>query len=120
MDGQWFSDPNQFGMWYGSVAGGVGGTTVGMLGWAASRLAPAGKGRSWILGALRGYFVFGLCQLLIGIVALVSGQAYAVYYPLLLCGVIFTAVIGINFRSVKLVYDAAEHRKLEAQAIRSG
>ena len=116
----WFSDPNMFGALFGSIAGGIGGTLVGLLGAAAGVLAPRGKGRLWILGGMTVFAGVGMVLLATGLVALFSGQPYGIWYPFTLCGAIFAAVCGSLIPALRRVYERAEERRLDAQAIRQG
>lgn len=120
MSEPWFSDPNTFGAWFGAIAGGGGGSLAGVLGALAGYLAPRGKGRQWILAGMWGFVVLGLILLGVGIVAVSTGQPYAIWYPFVLCGAIFTVVVSCNIPVVRGVYRRAEERKLEAEAIRRG
>ena len=113
----WF-DPNTFGAWFGAIAGGVGGTLGGCLGAAAGVLAPRGKGRSFILGAMYTFVLVGLVSLAVGVVALVMGQPYGIWYGPLLCGVIFVAVMGSLIPVVMRRYSEAEQRRMDAESIR--
>lgn len=116
----WFSDPNLFGAWYGAVAGGVGGSLAGILGGFAGTLAPKGKGRTWILGAMKGMIGFGVLNLLAGLAALLAGQPRAIWYPMLLMGILYTLVLGINYPMIVRRYEEAEERRVQAEGIRKG
>lgn len=118
MSEPWFSDPNQFGAWFGSIAGGVGGTLAGILGAAAGTLAPRGRGRKVVLGLMTLGAALGGLMALVGAYAFFTGQPYGIWYPLLLCGIIFAAVMGPLVPVVRRVYDRAEQRKLDAEGIR--
>jgi hypothetical protein len=52
--------------------------------------------------------------LLAGLVALMLGQPYGVYYPLLLGGIITAAVCGGNYPVLRRRYDQIELRKMSA------
>ncbi|HZO86698.1 MAG TPA: hypothetical protein VFB38_00060 [Chthonomonadaceae bacterium] len=112
-------DPVWFGTWYGSLVGGLGGTLAGILGAVAGTLAPQGKGKRLVLGGMRAFIVFGALSLLIGIIALIAGQPYGIWYPLTLVGVIFVAVMGSLQPMIHRVYRQAEARKLEAESLRN-
>ncbi len=115
MSEPWFN-PNTFGALYGAI--GVGGSLGGLLGAAAGILAPRGKCRTLILGAMVVLVAIGVVQLVLGIIALTSGQPYGIWYPMLLCGVIMTFVIGGLIPVVRMRYAQAEQRRIEAEAIR--
>jgi hypothetical protein len=56
----------------------------------------------------------GAGLLVAGAVALALSQPYAVYYPLLLGGIIILAVFGSGFRRVRRAYEEAELRRMRA------
>jgi MFS family permease len=111
-------DPNTFGMMYGAIGGGVGGTLGGLLGAAAGYLAPRGKGRRFILGAMGLFVALGVSQLLLGFVAVSTGQPRGIWHPMLVCGFIVTIVIGCLIPVVRTRYAQAEQRRIDAEAIR--
>ncbi len=111
-------DPNTFGMMYGVIGGGLGGTLGGLLGAAAGFLAPRGRGRGLILGGMAFFVAIGVIQAVLGLFALTSGQPYGIWYPMLLCGFIMAVVIGCLIPVVRARYAQAEHRRIEAEAIR--
>lgn len=111
-------DPNMFGMWYGVIGGGLGGTLCGVLGAAAGILAPRGRGRGLILGGMAFFAATGVIQAALGLFALISGQPYGIWYPMLLCGFIMAVVIGCLIPVVRMRYAQAEQRRIQAEAIR--
>lgn len=94
----------------GAVGGGLGGTLAGVF-------APRGKFRSQVLGFFTGVVIVSVVLLGAGILALVSGQPYAVWYgmgfPGLLCLIIFGVLRGV----VAKQYTAAELRQTMAKDI---
>ena len=66
----------------------------GLLGALTGWLAPKGKGKPFIVGGFVAFLVLGFCLLITGLYALIARQPYAVWYPFLLSGVIFSAVMG--------------------------
>jgi hypothetical protein len=119
MSEPWF-DPNAFGAWYGSIAGGVGGTLIGMLGGIAGGvLIPRGKGKAFVLGAMALFTVLGAMSLLVGVVALLVGQPYGIWFPLCLVGVIYAGVCGPLIPTIKRRYRQAEELRMEAASIRT-
>lgn len=111
-------DPNTFGAHYGGIVCGLGGALGGLLGAAAGTLAPRGKGRRWILGAMSVFVALGVAQLILGAAALILGQPFGIWYPLLLCGVLFIVVIGGLLPVVRRAYEHAEHRRIDAAGLR--
>lgn len=113
----WF-DPNTFGAWFGAIAGGGGGTLVGCFGGLIGYLAPRGKGRRFVLSTMAVIVVLGMVVLGIGAFAMVSGQPYGIWYPLVLCGGLFAIIVGCLFPAVRRRFEQAERRRMEAEAIR--
>ena len=66
------------------------------------------------MASLWSLLVFGLCSLVAGVVALVLRQPYMVYYPLLLLGIISTAVSTSCIRAFRKRYEEAELRRMSA------
>lgn len=114
----WF-DPNQFGVWYGTVVGGGGGSIVGIFGGVIGYCAPRGVGRPWILGVMYTVVALGVAQLALGAYAWFAGQPYGIWYPPLMCGVVFTVVMGALIPVIKVRYREAEQRRIEAGALRA-
>lgn len=117
MSEPWF-EPNTFGTLYGVICGGVGGTLIGCFGSLANNLARKGKGRRFVLGTLTVIVILGLIQLGIGLAALLTGQKFGIWFPIVLAGAIFTGVVGPLIPSFRKRYTHAEHRRMEAEAIR--
>ena len=94
----------------GAVGGGLGGTLAGVF-------APRGKFRTQVLGFFSAVIIVSVVLLAAGILALVSGQPYAVWYglgfPGLLCLIIFGVLRGV----VAKQYTAAELRRAAAKDI---
>ncbi len=113
----WF-DPNTFGMLVDAIGGGVGGTLGGLIGAAAGVLAPRGKARFAVLGSMWLMALVGLATLATGIVAVTQQQPYAIWYPLVLLGGIFTLVMGTLIPVVRKRYTEAEHKRMAAVELR--
>ncbi|MBM4107268.1 MAG: hypothetical protein FJ255_00380 [Phycisphaerae bacterium] len=110
-------DPQTAGL-IGGIAGGIAGVVGGTLGAAIGALAPKGKCKGPILGAQVGFTGLGAATLASGVVAVVTGQPYHVYYPLLLVGFIATAVMGGLLPVTLARYRQAERRRLDAEELR--
>ena len=108
---------------YGLV-GGLAGAGVGMLGAAygttVGLLAPRGKARGLVFAMHWTFLALGVVLLAAGITALVTGQPYGVWYALLLPGALVTILMMVFLPIVRLRYQQAEHRRLEAEEFRRG
>jgi hypothetical protein len=102
----------------GGLGGAMAGLVGGLLGAAIGMLAPRGIGRRWVVGMQLALVGVGAVSLVAGAVAVVSGQPYHVYYPLLLLGLILTLVMGCLIPVVRRTYAQAEARRLEAEELR--
>src|SRR5262249_34656193 len=103
--------------WSERTAGGIGaaaGVIVGLLGAGIGVLASRGKARGPVLAAMRMLAIVGAVSIVVGAIALVARQPYAVVFPILLFGVILLAVFGGGYRAVRRGYEAAELRKMHA------
>jgi len=106
------------GAWWGEqsagLVGGIAGSVFGCIGAAIGTLAGLGKARRLVFLLAGASLILGIASLIAGIVAVAVGQPYAVYYPLLLLGVIVTAVIGANLPGLRRRYEQIELRKMAA------
>ncbi|MAW60782.1 MAG: hypothetical protein CMJ94_08105 [Planctomycetes bacterium] len=112
----WFSE--EFGVYLGAYGGAGVGVLGGILGGVGGPLAQQGKGRGFVLPAFLVTAVVGVVLLAAGLVGLLVGQPYVVYYPFLLLGLIMSAVFGGLYPVMRTRYRQAETRKLEAEALR--
>lgn len=91
----------------GAIGGGIGGPLAGMF-------APKGKFRKQVMGFYYLILVVSAGLFAGGVIALLSGQPYAVWYGLgFLCLIIFGGLVGI----VSKRYNEAELRKTMADDI---
>jgi len=118
MANPWFENPEMFGALYGALVGGGGGTLIGLLGAAAGYCAPQGKFKGLIVGSMALFCFLGLAQLAVGIAALAMHQPYAIWYPMVLAGVIFSLVCGGLLPVLRQRYAEAERRRMEAEDLR--
>ena len=102
----WWS-PERAGL-IGGIGGGLIGCFGGLLGWLASK----GKGRNFVLATMKIFIALGILLTLAGLVAVVSNQPYAVWYALLLPGVILTLVFSLKLPSIQRRYDELEIRRM--------
>lgn len=90
------------------LLGGLIGTLAGMLAW-------RGKAKRWILGLEGVTLIASIALLVMGVVALLSGQPYGVWYGLSLPGMIGTLLLGWILPMTARVYRTAEQRRLSAE-----
>ena len=103
MSDPWF-DPNTFGAWYGGIVGSGTGIVGGGLGCLIAVLAPRGRGRHGVMGAMFVLVVLGAAQVVFGVAALLCKQPFGIWYPPSLCGFITVSVIGGNIPLVRRRY----------------
>ena len=92
---------------YGVVTGAIG----GLVGW----LAWHGRARGLVLRAWKALWLAALVLLAVGIVALMQGQPWGIWYGFLLPGVIGTSLVGANFFTILNRYRDLEQRRLAAR-----
>lgn len=102
----------------GTVLGAGFGTIGGVYGALAGSLAPRGIGRAWVLGAHVILFALGVAILTLGVVALIVGQPFHVWFWLVQPGFLITVLMGVLYPVIVRRYAQAEHRKLDAEALR--
>jgi hypothetical protein len=93
--------------------GGAAGSAVGMLGALLGTLCTLGRGRRFVAGLLA-LGVAGLALLAVGLVALALGQPYAVWYPLLLMGVLDPVLAFSLLPTARRRFEEIELRRMRA------
>ncbi|MAG58281.1 MAG: hypothetical protein CMJ83_18495 [Planctomycetes bacterium] len=116
----WFSDPDRFGAMFGGFAGAGVGVLGGLIGTLAGVFAPRGKARGLVMGTMVFAASLGAMMLATGIVAVSTGQPYAIWYPFVLMGGVLTVVTTSLIPVVRRAYKGAEDRQLEAEGLRHG
>lgn len=106
--GQWWG--NRTGGWLGGITGGL----IGCIGATTGVLAGMGRGRRFVLTLTAATIVFGVCVLILGGIALVSSQPYAVWYPLTLTGVLSVGIFTGLRGTIRKRYEQAELRRMAA------
>ncbi|MEQ8316673.1 MAG: hypothetical protein RIE77_12440 [Phycisphaerales bacterium] len=96
-----------YGAGFGGLGGGIGGP-----------LAAMGKARTLVVGTFAAGCAFGLALAATGLVALVLGQPWYVWFVFLLPGITGTLLFGLLTPIIRARYAHAEQRKLDAAAIR--
>jgi hypothetical protein len=112
--------------WWTSVQagwiGGIGGSVLGLFGAALGTIggicAPRGKCKGLVHVLIMLPLVAGLAALIVGLAALGLGQPYHVWYPLLIFGIVGTAVMGGLLPVFRARYREADQRRLEAEELR--
>lgn len=112
----WWTD-TQAGL-IGGIAGGGLGAFGGILGTICGIFAPRGKCKALVYGLAASMIGIGVISLIAGLVALILHQPYGVWYPLLLIGVVGTAVVGGLIPVIRRRYQEADKRRLEAEELR--
>lgn len=108
----WFDDRT------GALVGAIGGSGLGLLGALIGVLAARGRARGFVLGGITTLLVIGVVCAAAGAVALLTAQPYAVYFPLLLLGVILVVVMGSMRRTLPKRYEALELQRIRALDVR--
>ena len=106
--GAWWSSTTSG--WLGGALGGA----VGLLGAGIGTLSSLGRGRRVAIAGLLALGVAGLLLLVAGGVALVLGQPYEVWYPLLLIGVLDPVIAFSLLPGVRRRFEALELRRMSA------
>jgi hypothetical protein len=104
----------------GGIAGSVVGVLGGILGTVAGLCVPRGKCKGLVYGLASLIVGVGIISLIVGVAALLLGQPYCVYYPLLLIGIVCTLLMGCGIPVIGHRYREAEHRRLDAEEFRRG
>lgn len=96
----------------GTLLGAIGGSGIGIL---AGVLAPAGKAKTLVFGFNTVCFVVSVTLLIAAIAAVVAGQPYAIWYGMLLPGILGTILFGGGFFLLRARYREAELRQMQAR-----
>ncbi|MGB6042796.1 MAG: hypothetical protein WBF93_06520 [Pirellulales bacterium] len=108
--------------WSESVAGWIGGgmgAVLGGLGAVIGILSGFGVARRIVLAVLGTLIGLGVILISAGLFAVVTSQPYAVFYPLLLVGVLMTAVPAGLLPVMRRRYEQFELRRMEAADLAS-
>ncbi len=112
------ADLNASGSWWsGSMAGWIGGllgTLLGIAGATGGVLASRGIGRNAVFAATIVGIAVGLLMTACGVVAVLLGQPYGVYYPLMLIGGLSLVLSTCGLVLFRKRYAEAELRRMHA------
>lgn len=97
----------------GWIGGGVG-TIFGLWGGLLGLLAQSGKGRAFVTASVLFNIIIGAISLLVGIVALTTGQPYHIWYPFILIGLLLPIIMLSTRGNLLRQYTAAEERRMNA------
>jgi hypothetical protein len=105
-----------FGSWWSpqqaDLICGIGISLIGCFGGLIGLLVLKGRARNFVLAAVKYIIVLGILLTIAGLVAAVLNQPYAVWYALLLPGVILVLVFSLNLHSIQRRYDELEIRRM--------
>lgn len=99
------------------LIGGIGGALIGLWGAIIGVIASRGKARAFVFISVNVLLSLGLVSLVAGAVAYFSDQPYAVYFPLLLIGIILVAVIGKMRGSLLAQYEQLELKRMQSMDV---
>jgi hypothetical protein len=106
----WF-DPNQ----YAWIPGAAYGVLAGLMGGLVAWLVPRGRAKDFILRAWSTLWALAVALLIVGLVALINGQPWGVWYGFLLPGAVGTLVVGANSYVILKRYRDVEERRVAAK-----
>jgi len=106
--GQWFSSRSA------GLLGGIGGALIGLWGALIGIVSSRGKARGFVLGSANAMLVIGIACLVGGVAAVATAQPYAVYYSLLLIGIILVAVMGKLRGALSDRYEQLELKRMQS------
>ena len=102
------------------LIGGIGGALIGCFGGLIGLLVSRGRARNFVLAAVKCFIALGILLTIAGLVAVVFKQPYAIWYALLLPGVILILVFSLNLHSIQRRYDELEIRRMASVDVMRG
>lgn len=105
---QWFSNRDA------GLLGGIGGALLGLWGALIGIVASRGLARGFVLASANAMLVLGIVCLVGGVSALATSQPYAVYYTLLLIGIMLVVVMGKLRGTLSARYEQLELKKIQS------
>jgi MFS family permease len=107
----WF-EPVRFGVYYGAIGGSVLGSLGGVLGSVSGWMSRRGRARGLVLGGFSFFALFGFVNLGLAAYALWTGQPRAIWYPMLLIGIVLAPLFTLLKPMVRKRYENFEMRCL--------
>ncbi len=101
----------------GGIIGAIAGVVVGGLGALQGVLTSRGRAKETVMALTTVVLVAGILTLGLGIIAVVQGQPYGVYYPLLLAGGLGALLTGCMLPVIKRRYAEVEMRRISAMDV---
>jgi hypothetical protein len=92
--------------------GGIGGSVLGCLGSILTVLAARGRWRGFVIWTSVTLIAIGTISAIVGVAAVVIGQPYAVWFPLILMGVVLLAILPFRLRHYQRGYEDLELRRM--------
>jgi hypothetical protein len=102
--------------WQSGLIGGIGGSLVGLCGGLIGTLTNLARARRFTLAACWAIIIAGAISLATGVLALILGQPYHVWFPLLFGGVM-SAVLAGQLPGIRRRYSDAEMRRIKAMDV---
>jgi len=100
------------------LGGGAGGALLGVLGALVGMLTSLGRARRFVMALTTGLIALGVVLVIGGVFAIATGQRYAVFYPMLLLGILSSAVPFGLLPAIRRRYAEIELRMMRAHDIR--
>jgi hypothetical protein len=104
------------GAWWSNRAagwiGGIGGSVLGCLGSILAVLAAKGRCRGLVIWTLFALIGIGILVAVAGVAAVVIGQPYTVWFPLVLIGVLLLTILPFRLRQYQRGYEDLEMRRM--------
>jgi hypothetical protein len=101
--------------WPDSAAGwigGIGGSVLGCLGSLLAVLAAKGRCRGFVIWTSLTLIAMGIIAAVAGVAAVTIGQPYAVWFPLVLLGVLLLSILPFRLRQYQKGYADLEMRRM--------
>jgi hypothetical protein len=103
-----------WGVRFSGFLGGLGGALVGIVSAVIGCLCGLGRARRVAFAMIHAMLAVSGLLLVLGMVAVLAGQPFHVFFPLLLLGAIPGLVFGVNLRTIRRAYEQRELRRMAA------